>query len=333
LGQYNSLQDQDLQTIVGSPTGYWSSPAYWQGANSANVYMAGTNKNSSGDTLDMYQVSDGLLSTAPVAQSPNGFPIGSTPAVSANGNSDGIVWAIERAEGLDVQPGQLPAVLYAYDATNVSVVLYNSAQDPQRDQGGCGNKFQTPTIANGKVYVGTQNELDVFGPLGSPVSTPAVYISKPCLTFALQGVGTRSKPKTVALQNSGTLPLNISSVNVTGAASTDFSQSNNCGTSVPAGGSCNIAIVFAPTVDADRTAFVIITDNATGSPHNIAVTGKTELSGTVTVSPDSLGFGNVTVGSPSAPNLVTITNTGTTPVTINQISMGGEERGGICAEQ
>ncbi len=323
LGQYNSLQDQDLQTIVGSPTGYWSSPAYWEGTNSANVYLAGTNKGSSGDTLDMYELSGGLMSTAPVAETSNSFPIGSTPSISANGDTNGIVWAIERSDGLDVQPGQLPAILYAYDASNVASMLYNSAQVPQRDQGGCGNKFQTPTIANGKVYVGTQNELDVFGLLGNQ-SGPAVYLSQPCLTFVLQAVGTSSKPKKVTLENSGDSPLSVSSIAVTGTASSDFSQSNNCGNSIPPGGTCAITIVFSPTINAARTAFITITDNSPGAPHNIALTGKTYLAGTLNVSPSTAGFGSVAVGTSSPATPITIMNTGNIPVTINQVSIAGK---------
>ena len=75
--------------------------------------------------------------------------------MSANGSSNGIVWAHENA---------VPAVLHAYDASNLTHELYNSSQATNgRDQFGAGNKYITPTIADGKVFVGAQNGVAVFG--------------------------------------------------------------------------------------------------------------------------------------------------------------------------
>jgi hypothetical protein len=83
-----------------------------------------------------------------------GYP-GTAPAVSANGSSNGIVWAVENVD---------PAVLHAFTAANLATELYNSNQAANgRDQFGNGNKYMTPTIANGKVYVGTPSGVAVFG--------------------------------------------------------------------------------------------------------------------------------------------------------------------------
>jgi hypothetical protein len=80
---------------------------------------------------------------------------GTSPAISANGTSNGILWAHENGS---------PAVLHAYDAGNLANELYNSAQAPNgRDQFGPGNKFITPVIADGKVFIGTQSGVAVFG--------------------------------------------------------------------------------------------------------------------------------------------------------------------------
>jgi hypothetical protein len=79
---------------------------------------------------------------------------GSAASVSANGTANGIVWAHENTS---------PAVLYAFDATNLTHELYNSSQAGTRDQFGSGNKYITPTIADGQVFVGTQNSVAVFG--------------------------------------------------------------------------------------------------------------------------------------------------------------------------
>jgi hypothetical protein len=111
----------------------------------------------------MYTLSGGTLSTSSVAQSPTTFPVGSTPSVSADGAANGIVWAIERQDSFKQKPGNRPAILRAYDATNVATELYNSSQAGTRDQAGPATKYQVPTIANGRVYVGTQTELDVYG--------------------------------------------------------------------------------------------------------------------------------------------------------------------------
>jgi sugar lactone lactonase YvrE len=277
LGAYNPSQDQVVQEISGTTGGYFSSPAYWQGEGGTNLYLAGTGAGQRvGDYLKMYSLTNGQLSTAPVAQSTNPFTVGSTPSVSANGSSAGIVWAIERQDPLGTISGTLPAILYAYDATNVSTMLYNSAQQQKRDQGGCGNKFQVPTIANGKVYVGTQNEVDVFGLLpNNPPAAPGINLSVPCEVFPSQAVGTTSKVRSVVLTNIGnsqTTPLEITGVAISGPGAADFAQTNNC-SSLAIGALCTISITFTPSVAHPESAYVMITDNAAGSPHNVYLVG------------------------------------------------------------
>lgn len=323
LGEYNATKDQIVEEVNGATNGYWSNPAYWQGSSSAYVYLAGTTGDAGkGDYLKMYSVSDGLISTAPVAESTNVLPVGATPSVSANGMSDGIVWAVERRDSLDTQPGMKAAILYAYDATNVATMLYNSGQDGNRDQLGCANKFQTPTIANGKVYVGTQTQLDVFGLLGTQ-SGPAVYLSIPCYTFSNQTVGSTSPAKVVTLKNGGTSTLTFSSISIAGTNSSDFAQSNTCGTALAAGASCTISVTFSPAAVQTLTGFVTLTDNAVGSPHNIGLTGTGIPAATVTLSPTSMNFGKVNVGTTSPSKLATLTNTGTAAVTISSITITG----------
>jgi hypothetical protein len=272
LGQYNAMVDQVVEEVAASSAGYWSSPAYWQGSSAAYIYSAGGNGTTS-DTLHMYSVSNGQLSATAVAQSSNTFIVGATPSISAKGNSSGIVWVIERQDNLDTNPGTSPAILYAYDATDVSKMLYNSTQVVQRDQGGCGNKFQVPTIANGRVYVATQNELDVFGLLGNSSSAPSVYLSNPCETFAAQAVGTTSAAQSVTLKNSGNLDLDINQITTSGLNAGDFNQSNPCAKSLAPGASCTITIKFTPSIVGAESAYVMISDNANGSPHNVYLTG------------------------------------------------------------
>ena len=272
LGKYDAKQDQIVETVSGSAHGYWSNPAYWQGQTATNLYMAGlVSESGKGDYLKMYSVSQGLLSSSPVAQSTNTFMIGATPSISARGTSNGIVWVIERSEQMII-PGHLPAILYAYDATNISTMLYSSAQVPSRDQGGCAEKFQVPTIANGKVYVSTQNELDVFGLLGKS-SNPNVFLSAPCHVFASQKVNTTSPPYTLKLTNSGSATMQITGLTITGTNTANFSETDNCKGSLPAGKSCSITIKFGPIAVGPLTGYVTIADNAPGSPHNVYMIG------------------------------------------------------------
>ena len=153
LGKFNAANNSNIwQDLAGAlPGGVWSAPAYFNGS----VYYADQT-----GTLKAFAVSQARLGPTPASQSSMTFAYpGASPAVSANGTSNGIVWAIESA------PGQ-PAVLRAFDAGNLGNELYNSNQAAAaRDYFGNGNKFITPTVANGKVFVGTPSGVAVFGPL------------------------------------------------------------------------------------------------------------------------------------------------------------------------
>jgi hypothetical protein len=276
LGKYNPEEDQDIETVAGTIHGYWSSPAYWHGPAAQYVYYSGmTSETGNGDYLKQYTITNGLVSSAPTAQSPNLFPVGSTPSVSSNGASNGILWTMERKDILSALPGTHAGVLYAYNAANVGQVLYNSAQNKQlRDQGGCANKFINPIIANGKVYVGTQNELDVFGILPLTQTTPQPAITSPCFAFLAQTVGKPSPTVSTTLTNLGPGTLNISSIAMTGTNTSEFKQSNNCGSSLAVGASCKISITFTAAIETiPQSATVVIGDNALGGAQTVALYG------------------------------------------------------------
>jgi hypothetical protein len=117
---------------------------------SGNVYWGGSN-----DSLKAFTLTNGLFATSPTSKTSHVFSApGTTPSVSANGNANGIVWT------MDVSGN---AVLHAYNAGNLTQELYNTTQNATRDQLGPGIKFSTPTIVNGKVYVGTSSSLAVLG--------------------------------------------------------------------------------------------------------------------------------------------------------------------------
>ena len=272
MGKYSSTQDNVVQEIQGAAGGYWSSPAYWQSKGQQWIYYAGANADGGiGDYLKMYSFANGLLSAQPIAQTSNVFPVGATATVSSNGNNNGIVWAIERQDALGIQPGQSPAILFAYNATNLAT-LYNSSNSFPHDLGGCGNKFQVPTVVNGKVYVATQNEVDLFGLLGAPPAV-SVGLKQPCYNYAKQKVGTSSPSEQQVVTNSGTSTLTISNVSVVGLNASDFTQTNNCSSLSP-GQSCTIRITFTPSQIGPRIAQLIITDNAGNSPQNSLLMGR-----------------------------------------------------------
>jgi hypothetical protein len=152
LGKYQESGDtQVVQALPGAlgsgaNNNNFSTPAYWQG----NVYFVGQH-----DVVKQFQISNGLLSTLPIAQGTYtfGYP-GANMIVSANGAADGILWCTE-AGGVNV--------LHAFDASNVSHELYNSSWAGTRDYFGVAIRFSVPTVMNGKVYVAGQTELAVFG--------------------------------------------------------------------------------------------------------------------------------------------------------------------------
>jgi len=149
MGKFNSANNSQVwQQLSGAlPGGIWSTPAYFNGT----VYFGEV-----GDTLKAFAISNAQLAAAPQSQSATQFAYpGTAPCVSANGTANAIVWAHENSS---------PAVLHAYDAANLGRELYNSNQAAgTRDQFGVGNKFITPTVADGKVFVGTTASVAVFG--------------------------------------------------------------------------------------------------------------------------------------------------------------------------
>jgi outer membrane protein assembly factor BamB len=149
MGKFNPQNNnqiwQELSGVLGG--GIWSTPAYFSGS----VYYG-----PQGGPLLAFKLTSAMLASSPSSQTGTsfGYP-GTAAAVSANGSSNGIVWAHENAGA---------AVLHAYDAGDLANELYNSAQAPGgRDSFGSGNKFITPTIADGKVFVGVTNGVAVFG--------------------------------------------------------------------------------------------------------------------------------------------------------------------------
>jgi outer membrane protein assembly factor BamB len=144
--------DQIVQTLPFVIGGVWGAPAFWNN----NVYFGGQY-----DKLKAfaYDAQTQLLSAGPTSESTEtyNFP-GPTPSVSSNGTSNGIVWIVETDNY-----GQGNAVLRAYNANNLATEYYNSSQNSGRDAAGVAVKFAVPTVADGHVFVGTENQVAVYG--------------------------------------------------------------------------------------------------------------------------------------------------------------------------
>jgi hypothetical protein len=143
----NTSNDAGAVQIFSVGNGIFATAAFWQNT----LYIGPISDHVKSYTLN---TGAGQFNTSPASQSPGtfGFP-GATPSISAQGSSNGIVWAIENAGS---------AVLHAYDATNLGSELWNSSGNGA-DQAGPAVKFTVPTVANGKVYIGTASEISVYG--------------------------------------------------------------------------------------------------------------------------------------------------------------------------
>jgi hypothetical protein len=174
MGHYNGTDgvngndNQIVEELPGAIGGVWSSPAYFN----HRIYYQGN-----GDVMKAFLITNGIIVATPDSRSGTsfGFP-GATPTISANGTNDGIAWVIQA----DAYLSSGPAVLHAYNATNLAQELYNSSMNLARDNPGGAVKMTPPVIAGGKVYVGAEYAVSVYGLANFP---PAPTISPAGGTF------------------------------------------------------------------------------------------------------------------------------------------------------
>jgi hypothetical protein len=148
--------------------------------------------------------------------------------------------------------------------------------------------------------------------------TFTVTLTPSSFTFATQLVGTTSPAQQASLTNTGNQPITISNI----AAAVPFSQTNNCPSILPVGGNCGISVVFTPTDKGTVNGTLSVTDDAVGSPQTVALSGTGTA---VVLSPTSLNFGNQKVGTKSVPLQVTLSNLGTSSLSITQIGFTGAD--------
>ena len=164
MGHFNSTTDAVVQSFSVSGRSF-ATPAFWN--NTLYYFGCEYNMQTVGQSF-AFTASTGLFTTTPSAVTPStfGFP-GATPSISATpSGTNGIVWAIDAGtfgtrNGASLPAG--PAILHAYSATSIAMELWNSSQSETRDTAGNAVKFTVPTVANGKVYVGTRGNDDTQG--------------------------------------------------------------------------------------------------------------------------------------------------------------------------
>lgn len=225
----------------------------------------------------------------------------------------------------------------AVSITGISIIGSNASDFAQTDN--CGSSVAansncaisvtfTPSVSGTRSAtlsvadsVGTQS-VSLTG-TGSN-SGAAIAVSPMSLTFSSQTLGTSSTPQAVTLTNTGNAVLSITSIGITGTNAVDFSQTNDCGSSVAASASCAVNVTFTPQASGTRTATLSISDNAQGSPQTVVLSG-TGSGGTpvVSVSPTSLTFADQLAGSSSTAQTISVKNTGTGALSISGISIGG----------
>jgi hypothetical protein len=165
MGHFNAANDnQIVQEVPGAIGGAWSTPAFFNN----HIYYQG-----SGDVMKSFLITNGVIVGAPDSRATTSFnALGGTPSISANGTNNGIVWTLQS----DAFGSGGPAVLHAYNATNLAIELYNSSMNLARDNPGSAIKMTTPTVVNGKVFVGAAYAVSIFGNslfLATPVISPA----------------------------------------------------------------------------------------------------------------------------------------------------------------
>jgi hypothetical protein len=267
----NGTDTQVVQEVAGATTGVWGSPAYWNGS----IYWGGGSDGGSADNLKAFSFnanSSGLVSTSPTSKSAKQFSFATgSPVVSANGNSNGIVWLVDNS----AFGSSCCQALYAYDATNLSTMLYNSTQAASnRDVPGGAVKFSAAMVANGKVYVGSQAGVSGYGVINStPGAAPPTFSPAP---------GSYTSTQNVTLSDATTGAV----IHCTTDGSTPTASSPVCTTlSIPGTTTVSaIAVASGFTNSAASTATYAIDPGASGLNYGsgLSATGLT-LNGSATI--------------------------------------------------
>jgi len=303
LGKFNAADSQVVQkeNIAGGGE-FRGGPVYWQ-RSAANggplLYDWGA-----GDSVKAYPFNGTTFAASPSSRGISAIWPGGILALSANGEQpgSGVLWATLASSGDANNNPPVAGELHAFDAANVSNELWNSTINASRDAFGNFAKFVPPLVANGKVYMATwSNQVAVYGLL-------TYRVSPTLLAFGAETTNVASAPMAVTVTNTDTVALPVTSIALSGADASQFSQTNSCGTSVAVGSNCTISVVFTPTSDGSKTATLNL--NAGVTPTLVPLFGAgvwPVVSATVTASPTTL--------SPGSPVMITWTSTNATGCT------------------
>src|SRR6266436_1769545 len=305
-----------IQLLAHSPytigtTSYFADMSVYTAASGANVFDAGTFKLPWG--LDSY--GNNALVNPGVQQFVRNVLanlIGDQPPIAnAGGPYNGISKRSIQFDGTASSDPDGVIVAYQWDFGDGTT---STLAQPTHQYAANGSYTVTLTVTDN---AGSRN----MATTGATIADqPIVSLTPSNLSFPAQQANTTSAPQTVTLTNTGTAALSITSIAITG----DYSQTNNCSASLAAAASCTISVIFAPVAAGTRTGTLVITDNASGSPHNVPLTGRGLAATTVSLSPSSLSFGSQAVGTTSAPQPVTLTNTGTGTLNVVDIATTGD---------
>lgn len=292
LGGYEVGQDSNETALQDIPNqlagGMWATPAYWNG----NVYFW-----AEFDVPKLFKLNSGVMDDAPSSKGTEetNFPSPSF-SVSSNGAQDGIAWAIKS----DQFNTDGPAVLYAWEANDLSKPIYESDTDASRDSAGPANKFAIPVVTNGKVYVTANGEIDVYGLLNGEPVTAAPKITPDGGTFA------KSQSVTLASATSSAQIFYTLDGSTPTPASTPYSDP--------------IAIDTDTTLKAIASAPGFI--QSTVSTAKFTFTNQTPP---VTFSPAAGSYSNpqkVTIGDSNSKAKIYYTTNGSTPTTSSRLYSG-----------
>jgi len=307
----NGSDPNIVQEIPGATAGVWGTPAYWNGS----VYWGGGSDGGGPDNLKAFSFNannSGLISDSPTSESTKQFSFSApSPTISANGNTNGILWGLDdSAFGSTCSGGSNCQVLYAYDATNLANMLYNSSQAANnRDVPGGAVKFATPIVANGKVYVGSQLKVSAYG---ATSATPTVTSVNPNNGPAAGGT---------AITISGTNFVSGATATLGGTAATNVVVVNSttitATTAAHAAGAVTVTVTNPDTQSGSLTNGFTYTSlpapTVTGvNPNNGPAAGGTAI----TISGTNFVSGaTATLGGTAATNVVVVNSTTITATT------------------
>jgi Abnormal spindle-like microcephaly-assoc'd, ASPM-SPD-2-Hydin len=287
MGGFNVSKDKMVQELPSAVGGLFSTPAYWQGTLPKvglqnMVYTIGVD-----DVPKTFVLSNGMLQTPPTSASAAfsfGFP-GASPAISANGATGGILWAIDSSAWKEGGP----AILRAFDATNLTE-LYDSNMF-SADHPGPAVKFTVPTVANGSVYVGTQTGLAVFGLFGGIRAPTPTATATATATATITSTATTTATATDTVTATPTATITDTPTATPTATVTATSAATPTDTPTPTASSTAPTLTPPPTITATPTA----------SPSPVFAT--------LNANPTSITFPDQVVGHQGKSAKIKVTNT------------------------